>query len=227
MGSRLYPVTISLLKLTSSLKFKKLICTTLLITSHPVFSNEVTCGNNEQAHQLAQLIRFNQQQQRMALRCNEKLNEIALIKAGYIIENQDIWHNAGHMAPNQLLRHHGFKLPKTYPLFGNQVEALAGGEESAKEVFADFLNSKPHKKLLLGEDAFFKSQDQIGVAFVKNINTEHEFYWVVIIADEKNQMINQDPIIDVEPPVISTKKRRRGREIKQKMYHNKVRGRMH
>ncbi len=189
-------------------------------------ANNEKCGNSKEAQLLSTLIKTHPNQQRSQINCNRKLNEIALIKAGYIIENQDIWHNAGHMAPNQLLRHHGFKLPKTYPLFGNQVEALAGGEESAEQVFADFLNSTPHKKLLLGEDAFFKTQDQIGVAFLKNLNTEHEYYWVVIIADEKNQNINQDPIIDVEPPVISKKKRRRGREIKEKMYRQKVKGRL-
>jgi len=189
-------------------------------------ANKEVCGNNKEAQLLSALIKAHPNQQRSQLHCSKKLNEIALIKAGYIIENQDIWHNAGHMAPNQLLRHHGFKLPKTYPMFGNQVEALAGGEESAEQVFTDFLNSAPHKKLLLGEDAFFKAQDQIGVAFLKNLNTEHEYYWVVIIADKKNQNINQDPIIDIEPPVISNKKRRRGREIKEKFYRQKVRGRI-
>ncbi len=174
------------------------------------------------ADSLIQSIQKHQHQQRNTLECNAKLNEIALIKAKLILESQDIWHDAGHMTPNQLLRHHGFKLPKTYPHFGNQVEALAGGEETVDEVFTDFLNSEPHRKLLLGEDAFFKSQDQIGAAFIKDLSTEHEYYWVVIIADEKNHTLKQDPVIEVEPPVIS-KKKRRGKAIKERMYRNKVR----
>ena len=188
-------------------------------------STEFSCGNNQQAEQLAQLIKSNNNQQRKNLKCSEKLNEIALIKAHHILKNQNIWHHAGRMTPNQLLRHHGYKLPKTYPIFGNQVEALAGGAENASEVIGDFLESKPHKSLLLGEDDFFKTQDQIGVAYIADIESDHQNYWVVIIATEKNETIYQDPVVEVEPPVIN-KKYSRGREIKERFYRNKVRRRL-
>jgi uncharacterized protein YkwD len=186
----------------------------------------MSCGNNEQAQKLAQLILTDMNQQRNDLNCSKKLNEVALIKAEIIMQSQDIWHKAGHLTPNQLLRHHGFKLPRTYPIFGNQVEAIAGGEADVITVFDDFLNSEPHRKLLLGEDEFFKSQDQIGVAYLQDSSSDYQHYWVVIIADERNQSIKQDPKIEVEPPVIS-KKRNRGKEIKERMYRNKVRGRLH
>ena len=182
------------------------------------------CGNNPTAEQLANLIRTHKNQQRPELNCHTILNEIAQIKAQHVVDSQNIWHHAGRMSPNQLLRHHGFKLPKTYPLFGNQVEALAGGEASVNEVFNDFLNSEPHRQLLLGEDDFFQAQDQMGVAFVEAPDTDHRYYWVVIIADERNHTIRQDPVIEVDPPVIS-KKQSRGREIKEKMYRRKVRSR--
>ena len=182
------------------------------------------CGNNPTAEQLANLIRTHKNQQRPELNCHTILNEIAQIKAQHVVDSQNIWHHAGRMSPNQLLRHHGFKIPKTYPLFGNQVEALAGGEASVNEVFNDFLNSEPHRQLLLGEDDFFQAQDQMGVAFVEAPDTDHRYYWVVIIADERNHTIRQDPVIEVDPPVIS-KKQSRGREIKEKMYRRKVRSR--
>ena len=173
------------------------------------------CGNNVEAAELIASIQNHASQQRTVLDCNSKLNEIALIKANLIIQNQDIWHNAGHMTPNQLLKHHGFKLPKSYPFFGNQVEALAGGEESAEEVLSDFLNSEPHRKLLLGVDEFFKSQDQIGVAFIEDPET-----------DQKTNKLKQNPVVEVEPPVVAKNKRQRGREIKERLYRNKVRGRL-
>ena len=182
------------------------------------------CGNHPAAEQLADLIRTHENQQRPELTCNTTLNQIAQIKANHVIESQNIWHHAGRMSPNQLLRHHGFKLPKTYPLFGNQVEALAGGEAAADAVLDDFLNSEPHRQLLLGEDPFFLAQDQIGVAFIEAPDTDHRYYWVVIIADERNHTIRQNPVIDVDPPVIS-KKKSRGREIKEKMSRRKVRSR--
>jgi hypothetical protein len=207
--------------------FKNLCLFTLQLFAFSLSANNDTkCGNNEIAGDLIRSIQYHPQQQRNRLECNEKLNEVALIKAKLILEGENIWHNAGNMTPNQLLRKHGFQLPRTYPHFGNQVEALAGGEETANDVFADFLESEPHKKLLLGEDAFFKSQDQIGAAFIKDLSTEHEYYWVVIIADEKNHTIKQNPVIEVKPPVISVKKRR-GKAIKERMYRNKVRKTIH
>lgn len=193
-------------------------CVSCAVNANPI----ATCGNNANAAKLIKFIKTHKNQQRKFLTCNTKLNEIAKIKAGFIIESQDVWHDAGHMTPNQLLRKHGFKLPKTYPTFGNQVEALAGGENTAEEVFDDFINSEPHRKLLLGEDEFFKSQDQIGAVFIKDLSTDHQYYWVVIIADEKVNKVKQDPVIEVEPPVFSKKKRNR-REIKEKLYQRKVR----
>lgn len=199
---------------------------TTVFASYASLANQATCGNNDQAQQLARLIQDDQEQQRQALQCNQKLNEIALKKAAILLKNEDIWHNAGHLTPNQLLRHHDFKLPRTYPVFGNQVEAIAGGDGQVEFVFEDFLNSPPHRKLLLGEGAFFAAQDQLGVAYLEKPDSEHQHYWVVIIADERNQKIHPNPIIEIEPPVV-TKKRNRGREIKERLYRNKVRGRLH
>ncbi len=185
-------------------------------------SNQI-CGNNLMAAKLIEIIKSHENQQRNHLKCSSKLTEIAKIKAGLIIENQNIWHDAGHMTPNQLLRHNGFKLPTTYPIFGNQVEALAGGEEDAEAVFKDFINSPPHKKLLLGENTFFKSQNQIGAVFVEDLSTDHQYYWVVIIADEKIKNTKQMIITNesLEPKTVK-KKRNRGREIKEKMYRRKA-----
>jgi len=163
-------------------------------------SQKSTCGNNQPAQQLAQLIQSYKSQKRPVLVCNEKLNEIALIKAKEILKSQDVWHNVGNMTPNQLLIHNGFKLPKTYPLFGNQVEAIAGGEESIELVFKKFLDSPPHRKLLLGEDEFFKFQDKIGVAYQRDLKSDHQHYWVVIIAEEKKQ-ITEKALVDKAKPI--------------------------
>lgn len=189
--------------------------------SHVQSQTNSNCGNSPAAQQLAQLIQNHPKQQRMVLNCSKKLSTIAAIKAGHINDNEDIWHHAGRMAPNQLLRHHGFKLPPTYPFFGNQVEALAGGEEVVEQVLTEFLNSKPHRMLLLGEDAFFRAQDQIGVAYLEDPESDHRHYWVVIIATEKNNTIKQDPVIEVKPPVISPKKRK-PESIRERHYRKRV-----
>lgn len=187
------------------------------------------CGNNDQAHKLAQLIQADNNQQRKELVCNPKLNEIALIKAKLMLQEQDLWHNVGNMSPNQLLRQHGFKLPRTYPFFGNQVEAIAGGKDNPEILFKDFINSTPHRQLLLGENAFFQNQSQMGVAYIKDLSTEHQHYWVVIIAATHNKPdIKFEHVVEVEvaaPQPVESDNRKRLREMKQRMYRNRVKDR--
>ena len=202
----------------------------ILMLSTPLLGNEsadnlASCGNSPEARELIRLIKNHPGQQRQSLKCHPLLNDIAQLKAHLIIDSEDVWHHAGRMSPNQLLRHHGFKLPRTYPLFGNQVEALAGGMASVDEVLTDFINSEPHRMLLLGEDPFFAAQDQMGVAYVHQADAPHEHYWVVIIADERNQTIVQEPQVEVKPPVIN-KKPRNKRSIRDKLYQRKVRRRL-
>ena len=188
----------------------------------PSLAIEAVCGNNEHAQKLARLIQSSENQQRQLLHCNEKLNEIALIKANLIQQNQHVWHNAGNMYPNQLLRHHGFKLPRSYPTFDNQVEAIAGGEATPEFLLEDFLNSTPHRQLLLGENDFFHAQDQMGVAYLKDLSTEHQHYWVVIIAKAQEKTIfKQEPVAEVSPP-LESQNRKRLKNMKQRMYRNKV-----
>ncbi len=184
------------------------------------------CGNHKQAEQLIKLIQAHQGQQRQQLHCNNQLNEIAQIKANYIIRNQNIWHDAGNLTPNQLLRHNGFKLPQGYALFGNQVEALAGGINSATEVFTDFLGSEPHRKLLLGEEDLFRQQDQIGVAYIKDLSTDHQHYWVVLIAGQQPTSNTSQTTFTYQAAVPKKKKRSRGREIKNRIrsHHAKRQG---
>lgn len=185
-------------------------------------STGTNCGNNQQAQQLAQLIKSSKNQQRQLLTCNKKLNEIAAIKANLIQQNQDVWHNAGHMTPNQLLRYHGFNLPQTYPIFGNQVEAIAGGLATHDLIFEGFLNSPTHRPLLLGEKDFFKQQDQLGVAYVKDLSTEHKHYWVVIIAAQENQ-ITEHNLNSKAKLLIKSSKRQRFKKTRRSANRNKSR----
>lgn len=180
-----------------------------------------SCGNSPEAMALANLIRNHPRQQRKNLVCNNKLAQIARIKAKLIIDGQNIWHNAGHLTPNQLLRHHGYHLPASYPWFGNQVEALAGGKHQADDVLTDFLDSFSHRTLLLGEDPFFVAQQQLGVAYVHHPDSSYEHYWVVIIADEQDQTRT--------PPTNTIQKKNKPSaqlkrdQINEKLYRRKVR----
>ncbi len=211
------------------LKFKEPETNLSKIKSPLTHAINYKCGNNDHAHKLAQLIQANNNQQRKELACNPKLNEIALIKANLMLQKQNVWHNVGNMSPNQLLRHHGFKLPKTYPFFGNQVEAIAGGKDSPETLFKDFVNSTPHRMLLLGENEFFKNQNQMGVAYIKDLSTDHQHYWVVIIAaTHSNQNIKTEHVVgtgDFLPEPVESNNRKRLRAMKKRMYQNKVKDR--
>lgn len=154
----------------------------ILLFNTPVFA-DTTCGNNPQAAELAELIRQHPQQTRKQLNCNEKLSHIAEFKVELLSQNDIIMHNIGHLTPNQLLRDNGYSLSSSYPILGNQVEAIAAGEKNATATFNQLLNSKIHRNLLLGNADFYLPQNEIGVAYLRQNNAPYEYYWVIYLAD--------------------------------------------
>ncbi|WP_154223019.1 CAP domain-containing protein [Marinicella rhabdoformis] len=163
---------------------KKSIAVLLLVLLFGQSAADNSCGNNPASQELAHAIIEHNKQQRPQLQCNQKLSKIALIKAHLLAKELDISHNAGHTTPNHLLRKNGYDLSKRYPVLGNQVEAIAGGEPDTEVAFQDFLNSEPHRILLLGEHPYFTEQNDIGVAYLYNKNTPYEHYWVVLFGDQ-------------------------------------------
>lgn len=159
----------------------------LIFTSFALFAqkpHQPLCGNNHESKQMAQFIIEHNQQKRINLQCSTKLSQIALIKANLLTQEKDISHTAGHFYPNDLLRNNGYDLSKRYPTFGNQVEAIAGGEHDPKVAFKDFLDSEPHRILLLGGHQYFLEQNDIGVAYIYDKETPYEHYWVVLFGDQ-------------------------------------------
>jgi uncharacterized protein YkwD len=144
-------------------------------------TNFSDCGLNHKARNFAQLVMDSTDQHRSKLQCNKKLAEIALEKAKMMSKANDINHNIEHTTPNQLLRSGNIQLPKIYPILGNQVEAVMGGVSTAQESFDIFMTSPDHKAHLLGEGDFLQDQDQIGVAYFYDKDTQYEHYWVIYI----------------------------------------------
>ncbi|KAA3647434.1 MAG: CAP domain-containing protein [Proteobacteria bacterium] len=145
------------------------------------------CGNNNQAQQLAYLIKHHQNQQRTQLDCHAKLTDIGHYKAKLLSGHEVIMHNIGHLTPNQLLRKKGYKLSDGYPHLGNQVEAIAAGNKTASETFNQLLNSARHRNLILGSSDFYREQNQIGVAYLQQKVSPYEHYWVIYLADTKHR----------------------------------------
>ena len=139
------------------------------------------CGITQQSIKLAQLIIESKYQHRKVLFCNKKLSQAALEKAKLMAKANKVSHRIEHTTPNQFLRSRGIKLPKKYPLFDNQVEAIMGGVKTAQQSFDLFMTSSDHKSHLLGENEFVLEQDQIGVGYFKDSESTHVYYWVIYI----------------------------------------------
>lgn len=169
-------------------------CTVLLITlffgNIGASANE-HCGNNDEAKLLAQLIINDEKQNRLSIRCNKLLTEIAVAKAKKMLDFGMVAHNLGG-SPNARLSDANYKLPKYYgtDFNSNQVEAIAGGYSTAKEVWRAFKGSDSHRIHLLGEHEFYLEQDEIGVALIKEWYSPHVEYWVVYLTKgfQKNQI---------------------------------------
>lgn len=143
----------------------------------------VGCGENTPSTQLALLIAADPGQQRPEMRCSPTLSRIASQRARELAEEGRISHFTNGLSPNLRLRQSGYPLPPEYPRGGaNQVEAIAGGYGGPEEVWAAFKRSERHRSHLLGEHAFFREQDEIGVGFHRLRDSPHVEYWVVFVA---------------------------------------------
>ncbi len=165
-----------------------LLCFTLFSFNSLADINVKYCGNNEKARELALLISSDYEQQRKHLRCNKVLSEVALAKAKLMAEYGLVTHNLGG-SPNGQLEKANYQLPEYYgtSFNSNQVEAIAGGYESAERVWSAFKRSAGHRMHLLGEHDFYLEQDEIGVAFVREWETPHVEYWVVYLTKGASQ----------------------------------------
>lgn len=155
------------------------------------------CGNSDKAMELAIAIIEDPDQQRPEIRCNGLLTAIAVDKALRMAEQGIVFHNLGG-SPNSRLREAGFKLPEYYgDAMSNQVEAIAGGYVSAGKVWHAFKNSETHSKHLLGKIPFYREQDEMGIAFIKDLSAPHVEYWVVYLT--KGRVDNQHRYFDEIP----------------------------
>ncbi|HFC30078.1 MAG TPA: hypothetical protein ENJ44_03435, partial [Oceanospirillales bacterium] len=89
---------------------------TTLLSQEINTNNEVNCGFNKQARNLAKIIINSKNQQRKQLLCNEMLAKLADKKAKQMAEVDRIRHDIYHVSPNQFLRTQGFALPALYEI---------------------------------------------------------------------------------------------------------------
>ncbi len=139
----------------------------------------VTCGHNETAKKLANLIIEDPAQQRTKLECNETLVSIAQQRAEQLAKNTA----DPNITPNQVVIKGGFRVPSYYPVSGNQVEALARDYTAADQVIAYFTNTDKHHDHVLGKGEFFSLQSQMGVGYFQSDDAFIKDQWVVLIVE--------------------------------------------
>lgn len=141
--------------------------------------NDNSCGFNQEARKLAQLIINDPEQTRSKLTCSPLLSAIAAKKVKQMTKIKRVRHRMS----NRLLIDAGYPLSKIYPrALENNVEALAGGVSSPEEMWIQFKESSGHRMHLLAEHDFYRLQDEIGVGFISDPKTPHVQYWAVYVA---------------------------------------------
>jgi uncharacterized protein YkwD len=146
-------------------------------------SDSQQCGNTVVAEQLVNLIKSDPLQKRAYLKCDSRLVSAASKKVKDMAEAEFVFHGRA----NGRLRDEGVELPKYYGIGNaNQVEALAGGQATAKVVWQGFKNSKSHADHLLARNDFYLKQYLIGAAYLHVPSTAHNYYWAVYITEEDN-----------------------------------------
>ncbi len=159
-----------------SFLLKLLVTLSLLQANEPITTpTTASCGTNQAARDLAHLIIEDSRQQRSALTCDRTLTEIATERANWLANNPYEEDSA-----NQFAERRGFRLPDYYPLTGNQVETYTINQSSAAVTFEELINNTKHQRHVLGGEAFFDTQDRIGVGYHQSIDSP-KGHWVVLI----------------------------------------------
>lgn len=148
------------------------------LSAQTEISDSETCGVNQSAQALAQLIMAHPSQKRPVLNCNTQLSEIAHKRA------EDLAKNLAdpEITANQVVVDGGFRFPDYYPVTGNQVEAVAKSVTDPSQAITYLVNSNKHHNHVLGKGDFFEIQTEIGVGYYQDDDITNETQWVVLIS---------------------------------------------
>jgi hypothetical protein len=141
------------------------------------------CYRSGPAVDFAQLLATDARQQRTTVRCHPALVEAAQHRAESMARRRYFGHcDPSGICPNPVARAAGCRLPAAYTLNGNNIESILAGTPDPALTWQLLSASPAHARHLLGLDAFFREQGDIGVAFVAVPGSEYSYYWVILIA---------------------------------------------
>jgi uncharacterized protein YkwD len=122
-------------------------------------------------------------QKRASLVVNKKLTIAAQLHCEDMAERNYFSHETPDgVWPNKRVRDGGYKLPSTWPDDVNWVESIAAGYETPAIAWAAWMISPSHKKHLLGQDAFYAAETNVGIGFYELPGSTYRWYWTVVTA---------------------------------------------
>jgi uncharacterized protein YkwD len=149
----------------------------------PLQEEPAVCVLNAQEEAILQLLYTHPEQRRITMQCNPRLASVARERAQDMAELGYFGHkNPSGEWPNYLVRKAGYKLPTYYPDNSNSIESIAAGFTSPDAAWAGWMDSEGHRVHILGNDPFWRNQEQIGVGYVNLAGSQYVHYWVIMTA---------------------------------------------
>jgi len=143
------------------------------------------CQLTAEGQQVLNLLKEHPEQARSTITCHPLLEAVASARAQDMAERDYFAHvNPDGYGPNYLVNAAGYSLPGYYPLQenSNSIESIAGGYNTADEMWAGLLDSPSHCMHVLGQHQFYAEQVEVGIGHVYVSDSDLGHYWVIISA---------------------------------------------
>ena len=134
---------------------------------------------------LARLFEQAPGQRRRVVRCDPVLARVARARAVDMGTRRYFRHVTPEGdGPNRLVERAGYALPSLYSRrrAANNVEVITAGDDTALQAWRSWLDSRSHRRQVLGLNAFFSEQSDYGVGHAEIPNSRFGHYWVLITA---------------------------------------------
>ena len=122
--------------------------------------------------------------QRPQLTWHESLANAAQSKAEDMAERNYFRHVARGRGINIMIHEAGYRLADAFldKPARNNFESIAAGLDKGEAAIMTLIESRGHRRHLLGLSEFWANALDIGIGFAENPGSRYRYYWVVVIA---------------------------------------------
>lgn len=115
------------------------------------------------------LLENSEHQERENFKRHPLLDQAARNKAVDMAEKNYFSHTSPEgITPNEIARSTGYRLPRHYPMKGNNIESINIGSGIPERTMKSWLDSPKHREHVFGESFFYKGQECIGIGTAVN-----------------------------------------------------------